>query len=172
MTSDNVPAKPSSGRGLRIALMVSLALNVLIIGGVITTLVCFGGKGRHHRHDILMGFVETLPADRAEVLGTQLKSDKQTLKPLRQAHRKARGAARSALMAQPFDEAAFRTALDNAGTAGCEEKKARLSVLANLAAQLTPEERQELHQWFEKRRHHYRHGKSKDDDDGGSPEQD
>lgn len=165
MTSDNVPAKPTAGRGLRIALMVSLAVNILIIGGVITTLLCFGGKGHHHRRDGLMGFVQTLPADRAETIGNQLKANREALVPLRKAQKNARGAARAALTAQPFDETAFRAALDRSATAGYEEKKARLSSLADLAASLTPEERQELHQWFERRRHHFKHRGPKDDDD-------
>lgn len=170
MTSDNVPAKPAAGRGLRIALMASLALNVLIIGGVATTLLCFGGKGHHHRGSGLMGFVETLPSERAKSIGDKLKADREALRPLRQAQREARGQARSALMAQPFDASAFRTALDNAATAGYEEKKARMGMLADLAAELTPDERQQLHQWFEKRRRHFRHGPKDDgDDDDAAP---
>lgn len=171
MTSDNVPAKPAAGRGLRIALMASLALNVLIIGGVATTLLCFGGKGHHHRGGALMGFVDTLPAERAKTIGDKLKADRQALKPLRQVQRDARGQARSALMAEPFDAAAFRTALDNVATAGYEEKKARMGMLADLAEGLTPDERQQLHQWFEKRRQHFRHGPKDDgdDDDAGPP---
>lgn len=165
MTSDNVPAKPAAGRGLRIALMVSLALNVLIIGGIATTLLCFGGKGSHHRGSGLMGFVETLPSERAETVGAKLKTDREALAPLRQAQRDARSAARTALTADPFDAAAFKAALDKAADAGYEEKKARMGMLADLAAQLTPDERQQLHQYFEKQRHRFRHRGPKDDDD-------
>lgn len=165
MTSDNVPAGSGAGRGLRIALMVSLAVNILIIGGVATTLLCFGGKGHHHGREGLMGFVRTLPADRAEAIGEKLKADREVLPPLRAEHKEGRLAARAALTAAPFDEAAFRSALDRAANASCEEKKARLSVLASMAASLTQEERMQLHQWFEERRRRFRHKYKQDGDD-------
>lgn len=164
MTSSDVAGKPA-GRGLKIALMISLAVNVLIIGGVISAMLCAPHWKEHgHRSDGLIGFAETLPPERATAISKLITDKRAALKPLRQAESEARLEARSALMADPFDEARFRTALDNAAAADAAEKRARLSILADMAAALTQDERRQLHEWFEARRAR-RHRERGDDDE-------
>ena len=159
MTSVNAaPSRPSNNR-LRLALMASLALNVLIIGAVAGTLLMsrhHGWRGHKGKQFGLIGFAQTLPADRAEVVRAKIASEEATLAPLRKAERDARDAARAILMQEPFDAEKFKAALARAAEADAKEKSARMSLLATTAAELTPDERRQLHNWFEKRRARFR----------------
>lgn len=160
MTSDP-GAGPSrkSPFNLRLALMVSLALNVLIIGAVAGTLLVsrhHGWKGHKFKGAGLAGFARTLPAERGEAVRQKLESDQAILAPLRKEERAARDAARAVLVTEPFDVEKFKSALDRAADADAKEKRARMRLLAETAASLTPEERRQLHNWFEKRRKRFR----------------
>jgi len=168
--SDNTagPGRPA-GFNLRVALMASLALNVLIIGAVVGTLLvsCFDGwHARGFKGAGLSGFARTLPAERGEVIRKRLESNRSTLEPLRNEEREARDAARSVLMTEPFDVEKFKAALERAVDADEKEKRARMTLFAETAASLTPDERRQLHNWFEKRRKH-RH--DSDEDTSPSP---
>jgi len=158
MTSDNAAGRPAAGRRLRLALMASLALNVLIIGAVAGTMLFGRHHGwRHHgHHGGLLAFARTLPPERGEMLRKKIESERVVLEPLREAERKARDEARSVLTAEPFDIEKFKAALDRAADADAKEKKARMALFADTAATLTAEERRKLHFWFEKRRARWR----------------
>jgi uncharacterized membrane protein len=163
MTSDNAVGKPPAGRTLRLALIVSLALNVLIVGAVAGTLLW----PRHHHwkgqaYHGLAGFARTLPSERAEAIDQQIERNRAALAPLRKAERETRNSARQLLLADPFDAEKFKAALAVAAEADAKEKSTRLSLFAEMAATLTPEERRQLHTWFEKRRARYRHYRDKD----------
>jgi uncharacterized membrane protein len=139
--------------------MASLALNVLIVGSVAGALLF----GRHHHGwkgpgpmgFALSSFTQTLPAERSEALRAYIVSEEATLATLRKAKHDARAAARTLLTAEPFDAAQFKAALERAVEADLAEKKARTTLLADTAARLTPEERRQLHQWFERRRERF-----------------
>jgi uncharacterized membrane protein len=165
MTSGNAaPGSPPSNR-LRLALMASLALNVLIIGAVAGTYLMspHKGWGTHKRkQSALMEFSQTLPADRAEVVRAKIAGEEATLVPLRKAEREARDAARAVLMQEPFDAEKFKAALTRAAEADSKEKTARMSLLATTAAELTPDERRQLHAFFEKRRARFRRLRGED----------
>jgi uncharacterized membrane protein len=164
-TANAAPAPPSNSR-LRLALMASLALNVLIIGAVAGTLLMspkHGWGGHKRKQSGLMGFAQTLPADRAEVIRAKIASEEATLAPLRKAERDARDAARAQLMQEPFDAESFKAALARAAEADAKEKSARMSLLATTAAELTPDERRQLHAWFEKRRARFRRMRGEDE---------
>jgi uncharacterized membrane protein len=170
MTSDNAagPGRPA-GFNLRVALMASLALNVLIIGAVAGTLLVsrHHGRGGHgFKGAGLSGFARTLPPERGEAMRQKLESNRATLEPLRQEEREARDAARSVLMTEPFDVEKFKATLSRVVDADEKEKRARMALFAETAATLSPEERRQLHNWFEKRRKHYRHH---GDDDESPP---
>jgi len=159
MTNDTAAPQSQGCSKLRYALMASLALNVLIVGGVAGSLL-FGGhhgwKGHGRKGFVLSRFAQTLPADRSDVIRKRLDSEEAVLAPLRKAKYEARDAARGILMTEPFDPEKFKAALERAVEAGVAEKKARMVVFADIAAQLTPEERRQLHNWFEKRSARYR----------------
>ncbi len=160
MTSDNGagPGRPARFN-LRLALMASLALNVLIIGVAAGSLLIghhHGWHGHGFRGAGLSGFARTLPPDRGEVIRQKLESDRAVLDPLRKEEHEAREAARSVLMTEPFDVEKFKAALARAVDADEKEKRARMNLFAETAATLTPEERHQLHEWFEKRRAHFK----------------
>jgi uncharacterized membrane protein len=169
MTSTNAGEPRPARLNLRLALMASLALNVLIIGAVAGTLLVsrhHGWKGHGFKGAGLAGFARTLPAERADAIRSRLEQEKAILDPLRAEERAARNAARSVLMTEPFDVEKFKSALDRAVDADAKEKRARMNLLAETAATLTPEERRQLHNWFEKRRKYFRGHR---DDDAPPP---
>ncbi len=172
MTNDNAAgAGKSSSFKLRLALMISLALNVLIIGAVVSAMLVsrhHGWHGHGSKGSALYGFARTLPPERGDAVRAKLKSNRAELKPLRQEEREARNAARTILMTEPFDAEKFKAALERTVEADVKEKRARMAVFAEIAASLTPEERAQLHNWFESRRKHFRH-KHRDDDDDAPP---
>jgi len=158
---------------LRFALMVSLALNVLIIGAVVGAFLVgrhHGDHGRWHKGGALAGFAQTLPPERGDAIRQRLESNRATLAPLRKEEREARSAARSVLMSEPFDVEKFKAALERAVDADVKEKRARMAMFAETAATLTPEERRQLHKWFEERRKRFRRP-SKDEDTPPPPPQ-
>lgn len=162
MTNDTTGT--GSGRNLRPALMASLALNVLIVGGVAAALLLphlHGWKG-HHRATGLVGFAATLPADRGDMIRQKVQGEKANFEAIYKEEREAREAARSALIEEPFDAAKFKAALDRAAAANDKETRARMALVADTAAQLTPEERKQLHAWFE--RHRARKHRRRDDE--------
>jgi uncharacterized membrane protein len=164
MSVNAEPSPPSNNR-LRLALMASLALNVLIIGAVAGTLLMsrqHGWNDHKGKQFGLMGFAQTLPADRAEIIRAKIASEEATMAPLRKAERDARDAARAILMQEPFDAEKFKAALARAAEADAKEKSARMSLLAATAAELTPDERRQLHNWFEKRRERFRRLRDED----------
>jgi uncharacterized membrane protein len=169
MTDNGAGTDRPASFNLRVALMASLALNVLIIGAVAGTFLvsCFNGWSVHgFKGAGLSGFARTLPAERAEVIRKRLESNRESLEPLRNEEREARDAARSVLMTEPFDVEKFKAALSRAVDADEKEKRARMTLFAETAASLTPDERRQLHNWFEKRRKH-RH--DSDEDTSPSP---
>ena len=166
MTSANAAPSPPSYSRLRLALMASLALNVLIIGAVAGTFLMSShqGWGGHKRKQFgLMGFAQTLPADRAEIIRAKIASEEAAMAPLRKAERHARDAARAILMQEPFDAEKFKAALARAAEADAKEKSARMSLLVTTASELTPDERRQLHSWFEKRRARFRRLRGEDE---------
>ena len=147
---------PASCRKLRLALMASLALNVLIIGLVAGTL-CFSRLGPGHdgpgpKGSGLFGFAHTLPRERSDMIRQKLADSKPNMETLRQGIRDARLGVRTALIAEPFDQAKVNDALESVVQAEANEKRAKVAVLADTVSQLTPEERRQLHDWLEKKR--------------------
>jgi uncharacterized membrane protein len=141
---------------LRLALMVSLAVNVLIVGAVAGTLLWprhHGWKGQAYKGFAV--FARTLPSERGEAIHQEIERNRAALAPLRKSERETRVAARNLLLEDPFDVEKFKAALMLAAEADAKEKSTRFSLFAEMVATLTPEERRQLHAWFEKRRARY-----------------
>jgi uncharacterized membrane protein len=167
MTTDN-GAGPTRKNifNQRVALMLSLALNVLIIGAVAGTFLMgrhHGHHGRWHKGGVLAGFANTLPPERGEAIRQRLESDRATLAPLRKEEDEARVAARSVLLTEPFDVEKFKAALERKVEADVKEKRARTALFAEMVTSLTPEERRQLHNWFEERRKRFRRTPKEED---------
>jgi uncharacterized membrane protein len=153
--TDATPA-PGPCRKLRLALMASLALNVLIIGAVAGTL-CFSRLGSGPgpwgpKGSGLLGFAHTLPRERSDMIRQKLADSKPNMETLRKNIRDARLGVRAALTAEPFDQAKVNAALEGVVQAEANEQRAKVAVFGDTVSQLTPEERRQLHDWLEKKR--------------------
>lgn len=147
-----------SPRTLRWVLIGSLALNVLVIAAVISTL-CMAHFGKPPRHagagfkgPPLLGFARTLPRERSDVVKQAIADAQPHLEAQRRGMRDARAAVRAALSAEPFDQAKFDQALESIVQAETEQARGRTTLFGNTVRQLTPEERIELHKWLDSRR--------------------
>lgn len=133
------------------ALIVSLALNLLVVGFM-------AAAYWHHRHEPgpprdrgFMGFVNQLPPDRREAIRKQLIVARETTKALRENVRSTWLAANALLTAEPFDKAKFAAALAEVRQAEDRFKVAIYGTVADTAADLTPDERKLLQEWRAKR---------------------
>ncbi len=153
MNGDETPLRRS--RWLFPALVVSLALNLLVAGSM-------GAAYWQHRHsspgawrgdDVgLMGFVRKLPKERQSVLRDDVKLARENLQPLKEAARSAWVAANTTLATEPFNQEAVTAAFQKMTDAEATWKTAVSGALINTAAKLTPQERQTLTEWRNKRR--------------------
>ncbi|MEI9900800.1 MAG: periplasmic heavy metal sensor [Hyphomicrobium sp.] len=150
------PATGASSRKLRLALMASLALNVLIIGGVASAL-CFarfghGGREIGTRGTGLLGYARTLPRERSDLIRQKFADAEPNMELLRKGIRDARASARDAVKSESFDQSKLDAALESIVQAEANEKRARVKLFGETVSQLTPEERQSLYDWLQKRR--------------------
>lgn len=150
-----------SPRFLRWALIGSLSLNALIIGVVLSTLCIshFGGpprdelgSGPGRRGSLLGGFARTLPRERADVIRQKVADAEPNLETLRRGMRDARAGVRSALTAEPFDQAKLDAALEGIVQAEANEARGKTALFGDVVRQLTPQERVKLHEWLERKR--------------------
>lgn len=161
--SDVRPSAPTALGTWRWVLIGSLALNVLIVGAVLST-ICIGhfgegpdepGGGRRGLRDSpLLGFARTLPHERADIIRQKVADAEPNLEARRQGIRRAFDGVHTALRAEPFEQAKLDAALDGVVEAETERARARTALFADAVRQLTPQERIELHEWLEKRRPH------------------
>jgi uncharacterized membrane protein len=153
MTLDKAPPAASSNRKLRLALMASLAVNVLIIGGIAGSMLMGPHhKGPHRGGSILLFFARNLPSDRADLIRQNVADAQPALETLRKAERDARENVRAQLVADPYDQAKLDAAVEQLVQADTKEHTARTAVFAKTVGQLTPEERHQLRDWLDKHR--------------------
>jgi len=153
--SDAAPASRFSPRTLRWVLVGSLALNVLIIGLVASTLCMahFGGHPRQgFRGTALSGFARSLPRERADVVRQKIADAQPGMEAARRGSRDARAAVRAALSAQPFDQAKFDASIAAIVEAATNEARTRTTLFSDTVRVLTPEEKVQLHEWLDQRR--------------------
>ena len=133
----------------RITLIVSLALNLLFVGAIAGSMwAMWAGYWSGPRHHGFAGAVHhlmrTLPDDRRTTVRGVLRSHRGEIRPLRREMRKARRAAARVMRRDPFEEAAFRSALGEMRAADTKIREAVGELAVDLAKTLTLEERREL----------------------------
>ena len=153
-------ARGGPGRWLKLGLIASLAVNLLVIGGIAGSMLAWQrhgprGAGRGGEEFGLLGFSRTLPAERAAVIRKAIQAERTALRPLRDEIRDARREAADVLVAEPFDRDKFKAAIDKISEAEAKLKSAGLSVFLNTAERLTADERRALHDWWQRRKPHY-----------------
>jgi len=162
--SDTAVAKPKSRRWLWVALIISLALNLLFIG-VTAGAFLMGGPWGPPRHRIMAAamneVVQSMPDERRKAARELLGRVRPEIRSLRRQVRKARRATVRAFRSDPFDEAAFKQAANGLETAETNLREAKTAVAIQLGQYLTAEERRQflrtvMQKWREgrwKRRH-------------------
>jgi uncharacterized membrane protein len=145
-----------SPRTLRWALIGSLAVNVLVIGAVVSAMCSARFGGPHHERGFkgppLLGFARTLPRERADVVRQKIADAQPNLETLRRAMRDARGEVRAAMTAEPFDQTKLDAALGGIVTSEANEARGKTALFGDVVRTLTPQERADLHKWLESNR--------------------
>lgn len=147
-------AKPRAPRWMWLALIGSLAINLLGVGVVAGTF----WQVRHARATSgghlpirLADFAETLTAERGAEIRDAIRAAQAAIMPLRQQVRQARREAIKVFSAEPFDKERFAAAHARVWAAALEVRQAYLRLLTDIGAKLSAEERQQFLKW---REHH------------------
>ena len=160
-----------SKRQLRLALLASVALNLLgvgIIGGAMIV-----GPPHQSRGEFgLKGYAATLPADRGQMLRESFAPHRPKVRALRQAARTARLEATDVLVAEPYDKVKMRASLSRLDEAESQLRTYVSDYFIEASGKLTPDERKSLAQWWQKRqpRLFWRHDDPQASSDGEKPE--
>ncbi|MEZ5843035.1 MAG: periplasmic heavy metal sensor [Hyphomicrobiaceae bacterium] len=140
-------------RWMKIALVVSLAFNLLAVGVVART-------AWHLRHQLGFGeaesrgfqsFVRRLPAERRDEVRAIIEPRRAMLRDLRREMREARAKVRGLFVAEPFDATAFRAAHAGMVAAETRLREASQGVFPDIAEKLSAEDRRRLADWRERR---------------------
>lgn len=127
-----------------------LAVNLLVIGGILGAMWRHGGH--HHGGGGLPGFVRSLDADRRDAIRGAFANRRETMRPLRQAARAKRAALSEVLKAKPFDKARVETALEEMREARNQVRDAREQLFLNAVTLMTDEEREAFAEWRKRHR--------------------
>lgn len=145
MSDPAPPQRPRSGRGVKIALALSLALNLLILGLVGGAVLAIGGRGGDDPRLRTLGLGPfALALEREDRAAVRDRLDGEALR----AERRALGAGlvqlRRVLAADPFDRAAAEAALGRVGGATLAQQEQAHAALLDQIAQMTEAERRAL----------------------------
>lgn len=147
--NDDTQKAPGRWRWARIALIASLALNLLFMGAIGSSIWAmwagYWGGPRHHAFaGAVHHLMRTLPDERRKTVREVLRRHRGEIKPLRRNVRQARRAAARVMRHDPLDEAALRKALGEMRSAETKISAAVGDMAVELAGTLDIEERREL----------------------------
>lgn len=134
-----------AARWLWVALIASLAVNLLVVGAV-------GGGMWAMRHRVgsgvllgpLGGFIEHMPSDRRAALKDALAAQRSGMASYLKTVRAARRQAADVLVAEPFDRAKLEATLKGLYEAELAARVGTIPATVGIVEQLTPEERNAL----------------------------
>jgi uncharacterized membrane protein len=144
-------------RWLWIALVASLALNLLVIGMAAAAMFHFK-RGHHDFAGRYREFAQELPIDRQAAFSALIDEQRTILEPLRQRARLARRQAKDAFATEPFDPVKLAEAYALAAAARQEMATLRAAWLGKVGILLNAEERQKFLLQGRHGRHHGEHG--------------
>lgn len=151
MTLDATQDAPRRSRLVYPALIVSLALNLLFIGGLAAAAWHF--NSRHARGEFgLLAFARQLPVEHQDAFRKQVIDARTSLKDERAAVRNAWLDVNSLLTAEPFDKEKLKGAMAKLREAENLFRSGLNNSFAEIAESVTPEERKLLQAWRDKRR--------------------
>ena len=151
MTVNSPQDAPRRSRLVYPALVVSLALNLLFIGGMAAAAWHF--NARHTRGEFgLLGFARQLPVEHQEAFRKQVLEARASLKDEKEAVRAAWLDVNSLLTAEPFDKEKLKAAMAKLRESENQFRTGLNNSFAEIAERVTPEERKLLQAWRDKRR--------------------
>jgi uncharacterized membrane protein len=140
-------------RWVLVLLVLSLALNLLVLGSVGALLWRFRTPPWTHAvAPNLLGYASTLPPERRKELWERSAQELQHIRPFRRAVRDARQESVKALITEPFDRQQFGAAQARQAEAENRARDAVRDLYVTIAEGLTPEERRGFPRWREHRR--------------------
>jgi uncharacterized membrane protein len=146
----------SAPRWLVLALVASLAVNLVIVAATATSLwrhrLQLEPAGAPHLAPNLLGYASTLPPDRRKQLWALTEEQRAIVRPQRRALRAARDDSLKVLVNEPFDSQSFHAAQERLLVADRAAREAVYKLYLQIAANLTKEERQGFLRWRENRR--------------------
>ena len=166
-------ARRRTPRWMLVALFVSLALNLLVVGSLAGAVWRHRGPPPMTSAVIpnLLGYASTLPAERHRHLWQLTRDERSHIRPFRREVRAAREETVKALIAEPFDRAKFLAAQARQAEAENRARAAVHDLYVKIADGLTPEERQAFARWRDHRRAPVRNLLDEPDQSAGEPAQ-
>lgn len=157
MTGPGTPESATSATPLRrwprwmgIALVASLALNVLVAGALATAAwryLKFGPPVSSAGQATVFDFARTLPSERRHELLEATRAERTSIRPYRTEIRRARSELRTVLLATPFDADGFKLAQDRLLAAETRARTAAQGLVLALVAKMAPKERADFAHW-------------------------
>lgn len=148
--------KAKMPRWAKFTLIGSLALNLLVLGLIGGAALKFHhGPGWKHGHMRGMGFARHyfrgLPRERRKEIRSIIRKRRAELKPYWMKIREARKVMATAIGQDPFDKEKLQAALTALHKAEFASREASQVIMTDIAQQLTPQERKEFLEHFERR---------------------
>lgn len=173
--SDAGTPKASSARRaprwMQVALVLSLALNLVIIGSVAGAVWRFR-KPPPWASAVtpnLLGYASSLPAQRRKQMWDATTQERSHIRPFRREVRAARDETVKTLTAEPYDRQKFLAAQARQAEAESRARQAVQDLYVKIADSLTPEERHAFPRWREHRRHPSHNLLDEPDQQAGEP---
>jgi uncharacterized membrane protein len=143
--------RSANGRWLAVALLASLAFNLVLIGatGGFLWRSHFDAAETKLGHVVpnLLTYTSTLSEERRKQLWERTAAERRTMQPLRAGLRAAREAALKVLTAETYDRQAYVQAKVQLLAADVKAREAIYTLYGEIAANLTIEERQGFRDW-------------------------
>jgi uncharacterized membrane protein len=144
---------PRRSRLLYSGFVLSLALNLLFVGGIAAAIWHQHNSAQSKRDDSgLLGFAKDLSPDRQDGFRQLVLAERASLKSERDKVRSAWIEANNLLTVEPFDKEKFKAAMAKLRVVEDQYKTGLNNAFAEMVATLTPEERKLLQSWREKRK--------------------
>lgn len=146
------PTAKRTSRWLKLALILSLAVNVLFVGSVAGA-IWRGGAGPWAGRGAgnIVGFMTSLPPERRSELMQRSKALREQARALRHEARQAARDRSAALLAEPFDKQRFIDAQTRQVDADGKLRLLFRDIIADAAASMTPAERRNFLNWRDRR---------------------
>ena len=152
LKEDKVKRPRSWSRWLWPVLIVSVALNLLVIGAIGGFMARNRGAAEEIGGVSLLAYMHSLPRQRRQEIEAATGAVRPALKPLRRKVREARRAAQMALLADPFNRQIYAAAVAQRLKALVSLREAVNAIAVKIGASLNAEERRGFVEWRRHRR--------------------